>query len=205
MTSDRSIWDEYEWEEFIAAEDRMRERCLELLFRGRYTQGRSEQIMKVMGMSWCASCCLEDEEEECDEWKRLQFSERLCSMGTENIRAMPVLCQAGDFSLLAAEGVGRIPESCRQNSSVVDFLSNAGLIAASIAIGHEVGEPAGNIAYCKRALRAANLVLDALREMKKEGILMPPLYDDLAEEATELRNAVALYVADVRERFRFEC
>ena len=60
----------------------------------------------------------------------------------------------------------------------------------------------GNIAYCKRALAAANKVLAALREMMEKNIIAHTSYCQLVEEATEVRNAIALHILDLRGRIR---
>jgi len=198
MKWDRAIWDEFQWEEFIAAEDRMRERCLELVFRNRFPAGKCEQFSG--GWGWCAWQFAEDEEEG-DEWKRSVPQERLLRSDFESVQLLPVYRRAKEFCILATGSVEKIPEAYAQNSTVVDFLSNASVIAAGLAMGSKVGELAGNIAYCKRALLAANLVLEALRELKNCRIISLQQYDELVREATELRNDVALYIIELRHQF----
>ena len=101
--------------------------------------------------------------------------------------------------------VDRLPEESREDSSVVDFVSNAMVAGAKLAGGNGIGDDpeqlGGNIAYCKRGLASANLAIDALREMREKGIVEGSPYLDLVNEATEVRNAIALHILDLREIF----
>jgi hypothetical protein len=59
----------------------------------------------------------------------------------------------------------------------------------------------GNIAYVKRSLVAANDALDALRTLRSAPYMSEKDYLRLYEATFEVRNAVALHVLRLRERF----
>jgi hypothetical protein len=100
----------------------------------------------------------------------------------------------------------QLPEKSREDSDVVDFVSNAMIPAAKLAGGASFDEDTsmlgGSIAYCKRGLHAANKCIEALQAMKTRKMVDEASYMSLFKEAKEMRDAIAVYVLELRERFR---
>ena len=74
-------------------------------------------------------------------------------------------------------------------------------LARGYGIGHERDTLGGNIACAKRGLADANAALALLARMKSAPYMNASTYRRLYEQAYEVRNAIALYVLDLRERF----
>lgn len=92
-----------------------------------------------------------------------------------------------------------------KDSTLVQFCSYAMEIASNVAKGHDMGYEremiGGNIACVKRALNAANASLEGLHEMRDAPYMSAQLYAKLYEQTYEVRNGLALYVLDLRDRF----
>ncbi len=92
-----------------------------------------------------------------------------------------------------------------KDSTLVQYCSNVIQIPAKVANGHAFGYErdriGGNIACVKRALSAANEALDLLRRLKREPYFDPATYRPLYEQTYEVRNALGIYVQELRERF----
>jgi hypothetical protein len=211
MIGNHEIWDEFRWEHFMLEQDRKAERCMELLYRGRAGCVESQLSAWFRGMmeEWCPIPGWgEDEAEEGEAWKEAAGLEDEDLPGCSNALLPPAHRLAREFAFRAFRFVDALPEEAHMSSAVVDFVSNAMIAAWRVALGTAIGldadELGGNIACCKRALAAANLSIVALREMKLQKIVGGNTWLDLAMEGVEVRDAIALHVADLREKFRRE-
>lgn len=74
-------------------------------------------------------------------------------------------------------------------------------LARGYGIGHEHDTLGGNIACAKRGLADANAALALLGRMKQAPYMDPSTYGHLYEQVYEVRNAIALYIQDLRDRF----
>jgi len=204
------IWDEFQWEEFMKEQDKKVDRFMELFYKFHDHPNRNELIAREMGWTWLLDQSArspeppESIEEEGEEWKSLSGIEASPDADCEYD---PVYLKAKEFALRAYRYADHLSESVREDSVVVDFIANAMIASAKIAGGSSMGngidELGGNIAYCKRGLAAANLAIAALREMKERKIIDAGASRDLQEEAVEVRNAIALHIINLREKFRF--
>jgi hypothetical protein len=75
-------------------------------------------------------------------------------------------------------------------------------IAGGTGMGDDMEELGANIAYCKRGLAAANLAVASLHEMEEKKIVEARSYLELMKEAIDVRNAIAIHIVDLREKFR---
>jgi hypothetical protein len=211
MEDNREIWDEFRWEEFMKEQDKKVDRYMELFFQYQNDPDRDNIIAKEMGWQWLAENVEEDapepdeaEAEEGEEWKTDLPDAELS--GVEDYKQLPVFQISHEFAITAMEAVEQLPEERRNDSCVVDFVSHAMVASAKIAggaaVGNVVEELGGNIAYCKRGLISANMAISSLSEMSEKKILDQPTYLRLMEEAQEVRNAIALYILELRERFQ---
>ena len=211
MMNRDEIWDEFQWEEFMKEQDKKVDRYMELLYRYQNHPNRDELIAREMGWTWLldqsehlkdCTAPADDESREGEEWKASSGVEGFFD---EDFEHQPVYMKSNEFALRAHQFVEGLSESTREDSAVVDFVANAMIASAKIAGGTGIGEGmdelGANIAYCKRGLAASNLAIAALHEMKEKRIVGDGAYLDLIREATEVRNAIALHVLDLREKF----
>ena len=213
MSEHEEIWDEFKWEEFMQEQDKKVDRYMELFYRYQDHPDRDEIIACEMGWTWLLENATEDEEpsmfdgeevEEGEEWK-IAAGVNENSFDVNGFRDHPIYQKTYQFALRAMKFVDQLPENKSEDSSVVDFVSNAMIAGAKIAggtgLGDDLDELGGNIAYCKRGLAAANLAIAALHEMKGKHIINGKAYFELVKEAIEVRNDIALHIVDLRERF----
>jgi hypothetical protein len=210
---DDEIWDEFKWEEFLKEQDKKVDLYTELFYRYQDDPNRDEIIAREMGWSLLLeqgeevddNFEFDDELEEGEEWKvAAGIKEDLSEF--DDLHKSPLYQKAHSFAVAALRISDKLPERFRSDSSVVDFISNAAIAGAKIAGGTAIGDENLNelgcsIAYCKRGLVAANLAIAALREMKRKKIIGGELYLKLVKEATEIRNGIASYVLELREKF----
>ena len=217
MPDGREIWDEFQWEEFMKEQDKKVDRYMELFFRYQHDPDRDAIIAKEMGWHWLLESDEEketdagseedsEEVEEGEEWKSALNVDEPEEIDLHSYKQLPVFQRSHEFAMRALEIVEQLPEDKRNESIVVDFISNAMIASAKIAggsgIGNSIEELGGNIAYCKRGLAAANIAIASLYEMNERGIVSRELYLELTEDAAEVRNAIAIYVLDLREQFK---
>lgn len=219
MNERDEIWDEFKWEEFMKEQDKKVDRYMELFYRYQNHPDRDQIIAREMGWTWLldegrtqppGGIEEEDEIEEGEDWKA---SARMAGEEFGEIdeyENLPVYRRCRDFALRAIKIVDALPDSVREVSAVVDFVSNATIAGAKLAggssfgggMGDDADELGANIAYCKRALAASNLAIAALHEMKERRIIRGREFIEVMQEAVEVRNGIAVYILDLREKFR---
>lgn len=140
------------------------------------------------------------------------LGEYLCepgSFGREEVplnsfEHIPVYRQTNDLATFVLDWAHDLADTAK-TSTLVQFCSSITQIPANVVRGHSLGYEietlGGNIACAKRALAAANAALNLLREMKPAPHLQPDTYRVLYERVYEVRNALGIYVQDLRERF----
>ena len=129
----------------------------------------------------------EDAEDTFEALERLPVYQRACVLSNEVLDWAHAL--SGDV----------------KDSRLAHFCAHVAQVPAHLAqgygIGHERETLGGNIACAKRGLADANAALALLARMKRAPYMDAATYRLLYEQAYEVRNAVALYVQDLRERF----
>ncbi len=122
----------------------------------------------------------------------------------EALERLPVYQRACDFSAEVLDWAHALSSDVKDNR-LIHFCSHVAQAPAHLArgfgIGHERDTLGGNIACAKRGLADANAALALLARMKSAAYMDAPTYRRLYEQAYEVRNAIALYVLDLRERF----
>lgn len=226
MFPDDEIWDEDRWEEYLREADRRTDLYMRLwdefcrdhpppeedapeAQREVWQRALHEWLAEHMGWEddddgppvWIDESDDEPEDEDGEAWKAgltEDFPE------AQDVRELPVYQLAYDFGLAVIDWAETLPEEAKE-AVLVDFCSNALQVGARLAGGHAMGyEPetlGGNIAVVKRGLRAANRALAALQQLRGAPYLAEADYLRLYERAYEVRNAVALHVQHLRERF----
>jgi hypothetical protein len=96
-------------------------------------------------------------------------------------------------------------DDIRRDKLIENFLHHTGTAYTKLAGGHVMGyQPhtlGGNIAECKRALRAMNRCLEFLIEIRTRDWIDAEKHLSLDEIALEARNAVGIRIVDLRNQF----
>lgn len=211
--NDPEIWDEDRWEEFLREADKRTDKYSQLLDEYMDHPDRDRIIFEEMGWSrlldetddehkkWLDNFDI-DEYEEGEEWKQLTGYEPTDFECVENL---PLYQKAFDFTIDAMKMVNsRFAD--RNDNSIKIFARNVTIPPAKIAggfgLGFEMESLGGNIANCKRGLNAANQILDALYEIGEKKLLDREIYLEYYARAKEVRDELAIYIVELRERFR---
>lgn len=210
-----AVWDEFQWEEFMKEADKRTDLYMSLLEEYGDLPDADDIIARKMGWNDLADSneelsemmhewtdFLNDEMEECEEWKKGTSFE---NMQTFDFEQLPAYRKAFGFSLNVIH-LSRSELQDIQDPSLDILLQNVTLPAAKIAggfgMGFEVESIGGNIANCKRGLIAANRVLSAIFDLHEKGFINDGTYLLLQEQAKEVRDELAIWIVELRERFR---
>lgn len=211
--NDPEIWDEHRWEEFFRESDRRTDKYSQLLKKYMDHPDRNRIIAEEMGWThlpdedsdksetWMDEIPF-DEVEEGEEWKRLTGYE---PTDFDSFEKLPLYQKAFDFTIFAMKIVDdHLPDV--EDKSISDFCRYVTVPSAKIAggfgFGFELETLGGNIANCKRGLAAANRMLSALYEIGSKELLDREIYLELHGRAKEVRDELAVYIVELRERFR---
>ena len=215
------IWDEHRWERFMQESDMRSEKYRRLLEKYLDHPDRDKIIAKEMGWDWMLDemeaeergeslddedfemdDIFDDEMDEGEEWKKHTGYE---SYEFDSVKNLPVYRKAFQYGLDAIDLVKQIGEE-RQEEVLSEFVGSAMIPGAKIsggfAMGFDMESLGGNIANCKRGLAAAHRALNALDIMRDEGIIEKDVYADYYRRGKEVRDELALYIEELRERFR---
>jgi hypothetical protein len=75
-------------------------------------------------------------------------------------------------------------------------------VAGAFAFGFDSDVLGGNIAYCKRALKSVNRVLEMLPGLRAREFMKLVDYRSLHERMFDLRNDIGMHIQDMREALR---
>ena len=207
------IWDEHRWEEFFRESDKRTDKYLQLLDKYKDHPDRDNIIAEQMGWThllddedagreeWENEFVIDDFEEG-EAWKQLTGYE---PTEFDSFEHLPLYQKAHEFTVDSIKMVN-VRFADQEDESVRTFAQNVTIPAAKIAGGFAFGfEPdsiGGNIANCKRGLSAANRMLDALYQMGEKELMDRELYLKYYERAKEIRDELAIYIVELRERFK---
>lgn len=206
------IWDEHQWEEFFKESDRRTEKYSQLLDKYMDHPDRDRMIAEEMGWThlldenddtfndWMEE--FTDEYEEGEEWKQLTGYE---PTEFDSFEDLPLHQLAFEFTIDAMQMVDEHLADV-EDESVQAFARSITIppakIAGGFSFGFEIESLGGNIANCKRGLKAANQMLEALFEIGQKKLLDRDIYLEYYARAKEVRDELAIYVVELRERFQ---
>lgn len=212
--------DEYQWEEFMQEADKRTDKYIELFEKYQEHPDRDMLIAKEMGWDWLVEALeaeergeipesdseedqLIDETEEGEEWKQIAGYE---SLDLDDVKHLPLFQRAFGFGCDAIQLAEGLAYSKEAENCIRAFVEGATVPAAKIsggfAMGFELESLGGNIANCKRGLVAANRCLSALQEMRDKKIIEQENFDKFYRRAKELRDELAVYIRELRERLQ---
>lgn len=221
------IWDEHRWEEFIREADARTDRYQRLFEayiaqnpppdenapeaeHSAYWNALHEDLARQMG--WDIPRLLDEASDTSDAENAFDddlFEQDDLALDIQDpnrprFEDLPLWQQAYDFGMTAYDWARSLPEGDYQrvrDGLVAEALRVAAKIANGSGFGLERDSIGGNIVQCKRALEAANAALDELRRLRQQGVIAPADYLRLYELGAETRNAVGIYIQELRERF----
>jgi len=209
---DPEIWDEHRWEEFFRESDKQTNKYIRLFEKYMDHPDCNRIIAEEMGWTqisdenndgkeWLDEFNLE-EYKEGEEWKRLTGYE---PADFDQFEDLPLYQIAHEFAIDAKKMINnrfanRNDESVQTFSRFVTIPSAK--IAGGFSFGFDQDSIGGNIANCKRGLNAANKMLDALYDISEKELLDRDTYLEFYSRAKEVRDELAIYIVELRERFR---
>ena len=222
-------WDEEQWEAFLRDNDRRVDRYMELFFtflrkHPRPPEADAEAIAAwkeqlrafLRNKGWRRDDLILpfiwlDEDPSDDEHELLDLADEFIEADLDaddvpfdDLEHLPLYRHAFELTSEVLDWAHGL-EGDLKDSNLVQFCSHVMQIPANIARGHGIGIDreglGGNIACVKRGLNEANDALDLLRLMKSAPYMDAATYRAVYERVYEVRNAMGLYVQDLRARF----
>jgi len=190
---EKEYWDEYDWERFMAVQDRKVDELMKLdkLF---LDSGVRDRELELMGFEECDHNCPECEERySCWEYQEKLAEESREATGAppptsrhDELREIPVYKACFDFGMKIHDFLKPFPyEQYDEDPPLMQLAENWGIPGAKIAGGSAFGlrpdSIGGNIANCKRAAAALSRCIEALGKLSER-----PGY---GKEAEGLRHA----------------
>lgn len=216
-------WDENRWEAFLRESDRRSDRYMELLFQFMQEHPHPGEENKKSLSDWETRFrnflrrkgwldAIDNQETESDAlttenedaWEGELFLEDDEQIELFNFESLPLYQQAFSLTSDVLEWAHSLAGE-RKNLSLVHYCSHLTQIPANIARGHGFGLEheyiGGYIACVKRGLADANAALATLKQMKTAPYMESGTYRRFYEQTYELRNALGVYVQDLRAKF----
>ncbi len=210
------IWDEYRWEEFMQESDKRTEQYMLLVEKYKDHPDRKRLIAIEMGWDHIADEMDEEEDwlnltdefiiddsEEGEEWKRGTIYEDPFEF--DDFENFPLYQKAQQFTLDAIDLIDNRfdnPEDKSIHAFAASVILPPAKIAGGFGFGFDIESLGGNIANNKRGLAAANRMLSALTELREKELLDRKTFQDLYSRGKEVRDELAIYIVELRERFR---
>lgn len=207
------IWDEHQWEEFMRESDKRTEKYLRLIEKYADHPDCDKIVTNEMGwFHFLSEIDLENKDswfdgylnelEAGEEWKQITGYE---PTEFDDFEDFPLYQKAQNYTL---KGLKILQNQLKdaQGDSLNVFASSLIIppakIAGGFSFGFEMESLGGDIANCKRGLTASNRVLSALQEMRDKKLIDSATFRNLYTEGKELRDDLAIYIVELRDRFR---
>jgi four helix bundle protein len=222
---DDEIWDEDRWEAFLRETDRRMDRRLQLFYRFSAEFPRPATVDETAHRQWIEKLrqyFVENgfgaddgfirmfepiSDEDVPEWMLDSSAVDAYEADDDEpptFESLEVYDQAMTLAADVLRWTNALPIDDK-DSTLVHFCAAVTQIPANLAKGSAFGTEremiGGFIACTKRALGNANEGLDHLRDLRSAAYMDDSAYHRLYERLFEVRNAVALYVQELRERF----
>jgi hypothetical protein len=215
--------DEFRWEEFMKKSDEIAEKLADLMEQYKDDPNLDNIIAREMGWhivseedendrAWISEMneAVEEtiEDERTEEWKRSAGMSAL-SEEAEEMESDPLYMQAYLFATDCMRWCKSLPDNVKDDPDMDSVMEQLMIPAAKIAgstvlIGDEESKKdmlGLRIANFKRGLQAANNVLNGLSVVRERGLIDSENIFPVIKQGTELRNALALRIVEVREQF----
>lgn len=223
MSDEEKPMDEFEWEEWLKKNDEMVDKYSALMEKYLDDPNRDDIIAKEMGWDkddeddgierpWLKEFeesleHLDDEVEEGDEWKVAAGMQESAESDIPNFDEDPLYQLGFSFSTDFIKWFDVLPERVKKDTHMTEAAHNALIPGAKIAGAFDTGEDDDKdmlgmrLAVYKRGLAAANITVSSLNAAKEKNIYADESLSEFIKRATELRNALAVRIQEVREKF----
>lgn len=205
------IWDEFQWEEFMKEADKRTEKYAGLFQKYLDHPDRDRIIAIEMGWDhrpeetdaddWM-DAFFTDEFEEGEEWKQRTGYE---PTEIDTVEHFPVYQKAHRLTLDSIRLV-QAQFQDKEDESISAFIASVIIPPAKISggfvMGFDMESLGGNIANNKRGLTAANRTMTALQELRDKQLIDQKTFRQFYNRAKEVRDELAIYIVELRERFR---
>lgn len=218
MDNDGRPMDEFEWEEFLKKSDAAAAKYTALLDKYKDDPDCDAIIDREMGWDkkdeierpWLEEFeqAMEEaaEDERSEEWKKAAGLER--DDLSDAMEQDPLYVMGLAFAVDTIRWCNALPERVKQDPDMAEAMQHLLIPAAKIGGAtaiHDEDEDAESlglrIASYKRGLAAANTALERMSAVQTKGLIPSDEIFPFIRRATELRNALAMRVVEVRERF----
>ncbi len=202
------VWDEYDWERFLRDQDLRTERYLDLLERYANHPERDELIALEMG--WTDSNGEEEgfwdhfdlEDEEAADLTEMETAD---AEWADRAEVHPLYQASFELTVWLDEALERRGPAVAMHPAAVELSRQACILGGKLAAA--LSDPEGSelgmtIAYLKRALRAANLALNAYAEAHKEHLFGRTRDKRLREQLFFVRDGIVVLMGENRAEWR---
>lgn len=221
MEENERPMDEFEWEEFLKKNDEMVKKYSALMEKYMDDPNCDEIIAKEMGWNidgaddgierpWLDEMneAIEEmqEAEEGDEWKTAAGIDDEEGSGISDFDKDPLYVLGFSFAVDTIQWCETLSEEVKADPDMDMVMQNCLLPAAKIAGGLSTNDDDKDLlglrlANYKRGLSAANKTLNGLSAVSAKGLIAPEKIFPIIKRATELRNALAVRIVELRDRF----
>lgn len=203
------IWDEHRWEAFMQEADKRTEKYAGLLQKYldhpdrivAIEMGWDHRLEETGGDDWMDDF-FSDEFEEGEEWKQRTGYEPTEIDTVEHFSIFQKASQLTLDSIHLVQSQFQDKEDEAINAFTESVLMPPSKIAGGFAMGFDMDSLGGNIANNKRGLTAANKTMTALQELRDKRLLDQNTFRQFYNRAKEVRDELAIYIVELRERFR---
>ncbi|MCK9409569.1 MAG: hypothetical protein M0R68_10600 [Bacteroidetes bacterium] len=223
MENEERPMDEFEWEEFLKKSDATAAKYSALLEKYMNDPNCDEIIDREMGWNsgkeddeterpWIEEMneAIEEmlEEEKSEEWKKKTGLNDGPGSGIEELDRDPLYIMGFTFAVDSIRWCESLPDEVKIDPDMAVAMQNFLIPAAKIA-GASASEEEENdkdmlglrLANYKRGISAANKSLNALSAVSAKGLIEQRHVFPFIKRATELRNALAVRIVELRDRF----
>lgn len=213
-----SVWDEFDWERFMQAQDRKTERYMRLLQEYRDHPDRDAIIAREMGWNHLFNAdgtlrtqeedekAFEDHDEDWEmeaEWDFEECEGDDDSCEEDDFGGHPLYKEAFSLTVWVDEIAESIPTVHPDFGS--DIAAHCAVASAKIAAAlsdREFQELGMTIAYLKRALSSISAALAVADRIAQCGMLAPERSDELRSRIFHLRNGIVDLTGEFRAEWR---
>ena len=149
------------------------------------------------------------EDERTEEWKRTAGLSTETDSERVELEHDPLYVLGNSFTVASVRWCGSLPGEVKEDAGMRTVMEHLMIPAMKIAGALAVDGDAEaekeilglRLANYKRGLHAANIVLNCLSDAREKGLIASESVFPIIKQATELRNAIAVRILDVREQF----
>lgn len=203
-------WDEYEWERFLQNQDLRTERYLELLER--YVDHPERDVLIAKEMGWFDFSAGEEAweasragEEEVEGGELDLDGDGEADADEQALEEHPLYRAAFDLTVWLDGVLEARGERVTEHPAAMELAKQTCILGGKVAAalsGPEESELGMTIAYLKRALRAANLALNAYAEVHREHLLGRVRDKQLRSRLFQVRDTIVVLIGETRAEWK---